>query len=246
MSTIENTEVELLNDSDHLGVVVDYDIVEPPLEIKAAADAPISLEVFRHERHRRELVGMPHEQLVEQAKAGDSLAFEMLVKDTTDDAFGLAFRLTGSTEDAQDIVQDAYVRVFKGLEKFRGDAQFSTWLYRIVANCAHTHMGRRRRHKHEILPEEDDRMFADTDSENSPETQAEKTLLREKVDRALQKLPGKLREVVVLRDVYDLPHKDIAEQLSITETTAKVRLHRARKQLRELVFPHIEEPEEPL
>ena len=83
---------------------------------------------------------MPLDQadLVAAARDGDRSAFEELVRLTYADTYTLAYRLTGNEEDARDVVQDAYLRAFKGLRKFRGDAQFTTWLYRITANCAST------------------------------------------------------------------------------------------------------------
>ena len=83
--------------------------------------------------------------------AGDRDAFDELVRATYADTYTLAYRLTGDEEDARDVVQEAYLRAYRGLKRFRGDAQFSTWLYRITANCAATHLGRRRRHRHEEL-----------------------------------------------------------------------------------------------
>jgi RNA polymerase sigma-70 factor (ECF subfamily) len=173
--------------------------------------------------------------LVAKARAGDRGAFDDLVKATYADAFTLATRLMGNEEDASDVVQDAYLRAFKAIGRFRGDARFTTWLYRIVANCATTSLGRRGRHRHEEL---DEGMFiADEHADRDPERRAGDAYDRVRVQAALAALPEKLRMVVVLRDVYDLPHEAIANELGITETAAKVRLHRARKKLRARLFP---------
>ena len=93
------------------------------------------------------------DDLVEGAKSGDARAFEELVKRTYTDTYTLAFRLTGDEEDARDVVQEAYLRVHKGIGLFRGDAQFSTWMHRITANCANTFLGRRGKHRHADLDE---------------------------------------------------------------------------------------------
>lgn len=174
-------------------------------------------------------------ELVTAAQDGDQTAFERLVAATYTDTYTLAFRLTGDEEDARDVTQETYLRAYRGLRRFRGDAQFSTWLYRITANCAATHLGRRKRHRHDELNEElglaDERPAAD------PELQLELGSLRDRLQVALRDLPPKLRAVVVLRDVYDLPHEAIAAELGISESAAKVRLHRARKKLRETVLP---------
>ena len=82
-------------------------------------------------------------ELVAAAQDGDRDAFDELVRATYADTYTLAYRLTGDEEDARDVVQEAYLRAYRGLKRFRGDAQFSTWLYRITANCASTHLGKR-------------------------------------------------------------------------------------------------------
>jgi RNA polymerase sigma-70 factor (ECF subfamily) len=186
---------------------------------------------------------MPTDQaeLVAAAQDGDRSAFETLVRATYQDAYTLAYRLTGDEEDARDVVQDAYLRAYRGLRRFRGDAQFTTWLYRIVANCATTSLSKRSRHRHDDLSEETG--VADERPESDPVVMAEAGSLRDRVSAALDDLPPRLRAVVVLRDVYDLPHEAIAAELGITEAAAKVRLHRARKKLRDQLFPGREDEE---
>lgn len=173
--------------------------------------------------------------LVLAARAGDRGAFEQLVVATASDTYSLAHRLVGNEDDARDVVQEAYLRAFRGIQRFRGDAQFSTWLHRITANCAATHLGRRVRHRHDELGDDD--AVADTSPAHDPEAVAESHVLRDRLTAELAELPPRLRAVVVLRDVYDLPHEAIAAELGITEAAAKVRLHRARKRLRERLFP---------
>jgi RNA polymerase sigma-70 factor, ECF subfamily len=180
---------------------------------------------------------MPHDvaQLVTAARGGDREAFDELVRATHAETFTLALRLTGNEEDARDVVQEAYIRAFRGIGRFRGDAQFSTWMYRITANCANTLLAKRTKHRHEVLDDADP--IADDRPAIDPQLQADASALRSRLTEALEDLPPKLRQVVVLRDIYDLPHEDIAAELGISETAAKVRLHRARKKLREDLFP---------
>ncbi|MDQ6947707.1 MAG: RNA polymerase sigma factor [Actinomycetota bacterium] len=174
--------------------------------------------------------------LVTAASSGDRQAFEELVKATYTDMYTLAYRLTGNEEDAQDVVQDAYARAYRGIRRFRGDARFTTWMYRITANCASTHLAKRSRARHDDFDEEFD--VVDTHPDHDPETKAELGFERDRIAKALEELPPRLRAVIVLRDVYDLPHESIAAELGITEAAAKVRLHRARRKLRERLFPH--------
>ncbi len=174
-------------------------------------------------------------ELVAAARDGDQRAFEELVRATYAETYTLAYRLTGDEEDARDVVQESYMRAYRGLKRFRGDAAFTTWLYRITANCAATQLGRRSRHRHDEL--DDETPLADERPEIDPESQADAGALRDRLQAALTELPPRLRAVVVLRDVYDLPHEAIAAELGISESAAKVRLHRARRKLRERLFP---------
>ena len=180
---------------------------------------------------------MPSElaELVALAREGDPDAFEEVVRLTYVDTYTLAYRLTGDEEDARDVVQEAYLRAYRGIRRFRGEAQFSTWMYRITANCAATHLGRRARHRHDEL--DDDAPYAEGRAEADPQVSADAGALRERLSAAIGDLPPRLRAVVVLRDVYDLSHTDIAAELGISESAAKVRLHRARRKLRERLFP---------
>jgi RNA polymerase sigma-70 factor, ECF subfamily len=172
--------------------------------------------------------------LVALAKEGDQQAFEELVRRTYSDSYTLALRLTGDEDDARDVVQESYLRAYKGLKRFRGDAQFTTWLYRITANCASNQLRRRAWHRHEELDEE---LAPMVDADHDPAALADAADLRTRVEGALALLPPRLRAVVILRDVYDLPHEAIAAELGISESAAKVRLHRARRKLRAEVFP---------
>ncbi len=175
------------------------------------------------------------EPLVAAARDGDRPAFEELVRLTSADTYTLAYRLMGNDDDARDVVQEAYLRGYRGIAKFRGDARFTTWMYRITANCAVSHLERRRKHRHEELS--DDVQLADDNVDRDPQARADASATRGQLTLALQELPPRLRAVIVLRDIYDLPHQAIAAELGISETAAKVRLHRARRRLREQLFP---------
>jgi RNA polymerase sigma-70 factor (ECF subfamily) len=175
------------------------------------------------------------DRLVDAARGGDPRAFEELVRRTHADTYTLARRLVSDEEDARDVCQEAYLRAFRAIRRFRGDAQFTTWLYRITANCASTHLGRRRRHRHDEL--DDDAVVPDPCPDHDPVVAADASLLRGRLEEAIAELPPRLRAVVVLRDIYDLNHAEIADHLGISEPAAKVRLHRARRKLRTQVFP---------
>jgi RNA polymerase sigma-70 factor (ECF subfamily) len=173
--------------------------------------------------------------LAARARDGDRDAFELLVVATSSTCYQLAYRLVGNEHDARDVVQETYLRAYRGLKRFRGDSAVTTWLYRITVNCAARLLERRNRSATAILDESMD--LADLRPERDPESAASAADERGRLVRALGELPDGLRVVVVLRDVYDLPHREIARELGISQSAAKVRLHRARRLLRERIFP---------
>lgn len=156
---------------------------------------------------------------------------------TSPDCYALALRLVGNEHDASDVLQDAYLRAFRSLRRFRGESSFSTWLYRITVNCAATLVAKRRKTSHDELLDEMD--VAELSHERDPEAVANSSDDRSRLVAALADLPEPMRMVVVLRDIYDLPHEAIATELGISQTAAKVRLHRARRRLREQLFPPV-------
>ena len=172
--------------------------------------------------------------LVAAAREGSRDAFDEVVRRTYVDTYTLAVRLTATEEDARDVVQEAYLRAWKGLRRFRGDAQFSTWMYRITANTAATVTSKRRRQRTVHLDEVADPV--ETEVAFHPELATENTELMARLSAALDELPPRLRTLVVLKDIYGLSHEDIAEELGISVTAAKVRLHRGRKRLRDLLY----------
>jgi RNA polymerase sigma-70 factor (ECF subfamily) len=174
---------------------------------------------------------MPTEQIradVDAARAGDEAAFARLVEATYADVFLLAARLTGNHHDAFDVVQDAYLRAYRGLIDFRSEARFSTWLHRITVNCAKTLVTRRNRYQCDQIQED----VVDANRDHHPECRLTDTEFGTELLDALEGLPPNLRAAVVLRDIFDLPHSEIGNQLGISATAAKVRLHRGRKRLR--------------
>jgi RNA polymerase sigma-70 factor, ECF subfamily len=174
------------------------------------------------------------------ARAGDRSAFDELVRRTYVDTYTLAVRLTADEEDARDVVQESYLRAWRGLPNFRGDAQFSTWMYRITANTAYSVVKRRRRHRAEPLDAVLDEPI-ELHPDLQPEEAAEASVLLDRLAVALDELAPKLRVLVVLKDVYGLSHEEIAEELGISVAAAKVRLHRGRRKLRDLLYEEDDE-----
>jgi RNA polymerase sigma-70 factor (ECF subfamily) len=173
----------------------------------------------------------PYEEreIVERAAAGDQAAFAELVRAHQHEVYTLAVRMVADRELAFDVSQEAFVRAWRAIGRFRGDAKFSTWMHRITVNTAFSHRDRRKRTKAEPL----DAIYYEPESEAlTPERGGESAAIRGPIEDAINELPSSLRAVVVLKDVYEWSHAEIAEHLGITVTAAKVRLHRARKSLR--------------
>lgn len=173
------------------------------------------------------------DELARRAAGGDREAFNELVLLTSPQVFALARRLVGNDHDASDVLQETYLRAFRAISHYRGDSAATTWLYRITANCAATHLRRRRWSR--LAQVDEALVVADPHAEQRLLDAGEASGERARLRAALADLPDLMRAVVVLRDVYDLPHDAIAKELGISRGAAKVRLHRARRRLRELL-----------
>jgi RNA polymerase sigma-70 factor (ECF subfamily) len=172
-------------------------------------------------------------ELVAACRRGDPTAFEEVVRRTYRQVYTQALRLVGDRQEAEDVAQDAFLRAFRGLRGFRGDAQFETWLYRIVANAAMSHLRRRKRFG-ELLADDGER--SPVLDPAAPVRVAEEAVDRDALVRALEALPASLRTVVVLKDVYGLSCQEIGEHIGISEGAVKVRLHRARRRLKAMLY----------
>jgi RNA polymerase sigma-70 factor, ECF subfamily len=171
-------------------------------------------------------------ELIAECRRGDRRAFEELVRLTHRRVYSLAYRLVRDRSEAEDVAQEAYLRMFRGLGAFREEARFETWMYRVVANCAMSALRRRGRFGEIVTDEVADRPV--------PETPEHRAVQRDELTRALDSLSPGQRVVVVLKDVYGLSCQEIGEELDIEEGAVKVRLHRARKRLVELLTDHDE------
>lgn len=168
------------------------------------------------------------EELIDLARNGDADAFGELVWRYRDTVYTLAVRLVGH-DLAQDVAQEALVRAWRAIPRFRGDAALGTWLHRITVNTAWTL--RKRAARHEALPLDDDIV----EPGRGPEKAGEMVEVRRGLTDAIGRLSPGQRAVLVLRDVYGWSNAEVSRELGITRTTAKVRLHRARKRLRDLL-----------
>ena len=167
--------------------------------------------------------------LVDRARHGDRDAFGELVAIHQQEVYTLAVRLVRDRDEASDVAQDAFIRAWRAMPKFRGDAKFSTWLHRITVNTAWTHRTKRNRVRLDPL----DSLISEPQATTlDPIRAGESVSIGPIIEEALSKLSYSIRSVVVLKDIYDWSHSEIAEHLGISVTAAKVRLHRGRKELR--------------
>lgn len=173
--------------------------------------------------------------VVAAAARGDELAWRELVEATYRDVYTLCLRILRNPDDAAEATQDAYVKAWRGLSRFRGDAAVETWLYRVATNAALSKLrSRRRRDVREIGS--GDEMIALLPAADSVEEKADRRMDAAAIEAAMERLPQHYRDTVVLRDIYGLPIEEIAKQLGISQTAAKVRIHRARKMLKDMLF----------
>ena len=172
-------------------------------------------------------------ELVKKSQLGDKSAFEELVKRQQDLVFSLSFKLTGNRELANDVAQEAFIRAWKAIEKFRGDSTFGTWIYRITVNTAWTL--RKKAKKHYSLNIEDTQEPVVIDEKKDPELVAINSDLSVVLRKALNQIPLEQRIIVELKNIEGRSHKEIADYLDISVTAAKVRLHRAHQKLRNIV-----------
>jgi RNA polymerase sigma-70 factor, ECF subfamily len=176
--------------------------------------------------------------LVEAAKKGDIKAFEELVRRYDRNVFRIAQHITQNREDAEDVVQDAFLKAYGNLAQFQGQSKFYTWLVRIAVNEALMKL-RRRRPERTVSLDQDVETDEDTiprevaDWSPNPEQQYNQAELRELLQKTIQGLPSGFRTVFVLRDVEGLSTEETAEALGLSIPAVKSRLLRARLQLRE-------------
>ncbi len=184
---------------------------------------------------------LPHAEeqaLVARAKAGDRAAYEALVRHNADRLYAVILRFSASESDAEEATQDAFLRAWRSIGRFRGDARFFTWLYRIGVNEAKRILERRPSAANVVSIDEravDD--VVDEAAELHP--RAEAAELRRVLEEAVARLPEKYRAAVVLRDIEGLSTSEAAEALGLREAAFKSRLHRGRMALRAAVAPYV-------
>ena len=183
------------------------------------------------------------QELVAQAKAGHLEAFDELVNRHERKIFRLTQHITGNREDAEDALQDSFLKAFSRLSQFQGESQFYTWLVRIAVNESLMRLRKRKAHPTFSLdePVESDGDLVPRERgswEDNPEQKYAQQELRDILNRAVQSLPGIFRSVFVLRDLEELSTEETAELLHLSVPAVKSRLLRAWLQLRDKLSKH--------
>jgi RNA polymerase sigma-70 factor, ECF subfamily len=175
-------------------------------------------------------------ECVKRVQRGDTDSFEILVRRHQNTTFNLIYRFLGDYDEATDMAQEVFLSAYRSIQQFRGDATFSTWLYRIAFNHAST----RRKSLNSKLQREialkDDVVLVDCGA--NPETSAERKEIQQRVQQALNSLDGDDAQIILLRDLQDVSYEDIARTLDVPIGTVKSRLHRARQALRTSLAPY--------
>ena len=182
--------------------------------------------------------------LIAAFKEGKQECFDKLVIMYSPQLYRAAYGLLGSKQDAEEVVQDAFVRAFRALNNFRGDSSFETWMHRITINLARNkfHWNRRRGEglitsmSHLTEDDGEQRDFLFPDDHLRPDYSLENSEIEHEIMDGLSSLPESLRETMVLRHISDLPYEKIAEQLDCKVGTVKSRLARGRELLREYLI----------
>lgn len=187
--------------------------------------------------------------LVDRCRQGDRESFAQLMRLNERQIYNFTYRMLGDEEEAEDLTQDIFVAAFKGIRKFRGEAKFSTWLYRIALNQTRNRIkylsrrdffakqSRRAQYREESPWENPDLL---PDSAPTPEQWTLTKSMAAQVQECLNQIPPQARQILVLRDVQGFSYEELSEMLSLNPGTVKSRLHRARSALQQCLADKLE------
>lgn len=193
----------------------------------AASDGPISEEAAQSNEH--------HVALMMKVKEGDVVAFEELIEIHQHAVIGTVAKMLGSPNDAEDIAQQVFIRIWKSAKRYQPNAKFTTWMFTITRNLVFNEMRRRQRKPSVSINEREDDFHIGTpdDPSKAPDATALQNELEKAVDQAIQNLPEKQRMAVILRRYEELPYEEIGSILKLSLPAVKSLLFRARTQLKE-------------
>ena len=169
--------------------------------------------------------------LIERCLAGDQAAWDQIVRQHWRKVFNLAYKFVGRHDEAEDLTQDIFLKIFKALRTFDRRANFQTWLISISRNLCIDHYRSVRKERETMARDVDASELSPVSRERSPFSHLEQANLKEIIRQALAELPPALRQAVVLRDLQEFTYQEIADQLGLPEGTVKSRINRGRLEL---------------
>lgn len=173
------------------------------------------------------------EELIERFQKGDVYAFDLIVKRYKEQLLNFVYRFVGNQEEAEDIVQETFLRVYRKRKAYKRIAKFSTWIYTIAGNLSRTELRRRKRRKLFSVTDMgfEDRDYEISDEGHNPEDQVDGIIQEEIIQREINNLSPKFREVIILRDVQELSYEEISKIIKVPIGTVKSRVNRGRLKL---------------
>lgn len=191
------------------------------------------------DRWASERNGLPLEETIQLAQRGDVAAFEQIYRLHSRRIYGLCLRMLKNKAEAEDLTQEAFLRVFRTIRSFRGESAFSSWLYRVAVNEVLMRM--RKKRIAETSFEETNTADASEDKPRKDfgrrDSQLDATVDRVTIERAVKQLPPGYRSIVILHDVQGYLHEEIAAMLGCSIGNSKSQLHKGRMRLRKLLQP---------
>jgi RNA polymerase sigma-70 factor (ECF subfamily) len=182
------------------------------------------------------------EELISRFQHGEIHAFELIVERYKDQLLNFVYRFLGSQEQAEDILQETFLRVYRNRHAYRRVAKFSTWIYTIAGNLARTELRKRNRRRLFSISDMgvEDKDYEVADEVFNPESYVDTILHEEVIQREINNLSPKFREVIILRDIQELSYEEIAKVLRIPIGTVKSRVNRARLRLQTQLKKHLD------
>lgn len=182
---------------------------------------------------REKTVEPSDEELIERFQEGDLYAFDLIVRRYKDQLLNFIYRFLGNQREAEDVVQDTFLRVYRNRRAYKRVAKFSTWIYTIAGNLAKTELRKRKRRRIFSISDlgYDEKDYEISDVEFNPEDQVDGVIKGEIIQREISRLPPKFREVIVLRDIQELSYEEISKIIKVPIGTVKSRVNRGRLKL---------------
>ncbi len=173
------------------------------------------------------------EDLIERFQKGDLYAYDLIVKRYKDQLLNFVYRFVGNQEEAEDIVQETFLRVYRKRHAYKRVAKFSTWIYTIAGNLSRTELRRRKRRKLFSITDlgYEDRDYEISDEDFNPENQVDGVIKEEIIQKEIDQLSPKFRQVIILRDVQELSYEEISKIIRVPIGTVKSRVNRGRLKL---------------